>query len=368
MTNNPALSPATKGPPFRRDPQAVMSLPLPLFWEVTRRHAYYLAFWDLARAEGSAINDEIRDYARQLLLLINVTAEPVDPAASADEIGATQLATGFLRGGVIPLTYRAMLRLMMITLPQQTRQAIGQVLCDSAGTEESTPQGLWKLMQEVETDKLSALDILVSGLHVTINPYASVRTITEATTSLVGELKSQIGATETRRRHDEIPGYLRVWDLREGWTGTGYDGARERTFKEISQAEGVELSTVVSRYRSAFKLITGHCYSPEIWLCLFGVLKISRHFNDGPIPRRSLRRPMASRSKASLPDEQPAIDSIAAVEIDFEEFTDQCVRELVRDIKVQIERGRSTEDIQDELNIRDGKLVDYLRSRVDDLP
>jgi hypothetical protein len=72
---------------------------------------------------------------------------------------------------------------------------------------------------------------------------------------------------------------LRVWDLREGWTGkpsVGYDGRQEKPLREVAHICREAIGTVRNQYERAFLLVTGEQYAPERWFELWGPIKVSR--------------------------------------------------------------------------------------------
>jgi hypothetical protein len=129
---------------------------------------------------------------------------------------------------------------------------------------------------------------------LSINLQMPQRAINEAVEQLVRQWKQDRGISERRRRDDSLDDYLAVWDLREGWLDGEYVGAREKTFQTISQEIGIPIATATTRYRSAFRNISGHDYTPELWIRLMGPLKISQtvdRANAGLLFRRPWRSP-----------------------------------------------------------------------------
>ena len=81
-----------------------------------------------------------------------------------------------------------------------------------------------------------------------------------------------------------VADYLKVWDLREGWRpGGGYDRSKELTFAEVGRRlRSGSISTVANRYRSAFEMITGHPFKPDLRLrrALYGAALRSQGGRD----------------------------------------------------------------------------------------
>src|SRR5262249_50172733 len=111
---------------------------------------------------------------------------------------------------------------------------------------------------------------------ISVNLEMPQRAITEAIENLVREWKENRGIPEQRRRDDKLAAYLTVWDAREGWTNGEYIGPREQTFRQIAATNREPVSTVIGRYRTAFRYLSGHDYSPELWIRLMGPLKLAR--------------------------------------------------------------------------------------------
>ncbi len=174
---------------------------------------------------------------------------------------------------------------------------------------------------------------------------------------------------EQRGHLDKYPEYLKVWDLREGWQGGAYDRTKERTLSEIADELGTPVSTVNNHYRSAFELITGYPYSPEIWFQLFGVLKLSR-FVDSQGGRVSQRRPLKSPTVRPVPEAviSPGGDDqtgAGLVSSQSDLRADQAYAELLDDILELLKIGRSNQEIIDSLELTGVSLddVEYLRGR-----
>ncbi len=182
---------------------------------------------------------------------------------------------------------------------------------------------------------------------------APQRAIVEAVETLVRQWKAERSIPETRRRDDKLDEYLVVWDMREGWGDGAYDGSREKRLDEIARELKVPLSTVANRYRSAFECLTGHGYQPELWIRLFGPLKLSQLFATSQA-RLTQQRPWRSRNlrpvaeSVLLPGRRDA-DSVGFLESAGISTTDIGLIELQIDIQTLIERGDSDAQIVDQL-------------------
>jgi hypothetical protein len=67
--------------------------------------------------------------------------------------------------------------------------------------------------------------------------------------------------------------------------GAQYDGSQEHTLRQIAQERGIPLSTAANRYRSAFRLIVGRDYSPDLRARLIGFLKLSEWGEPVALPK-----------------------------------------------------------------------------------
>lgn len=340
---------------YRRDPRTVNWLPFEIFWEVTRRHTYYLACWKQARDDSAATLEE-RTRARQLLLFINVSLEPVDPGIAVADIGKRELASGFQRGAVLPMTFRSILGLLLIA-PPEVRAAARDLLLKTQSIDTSTHQGTCKLHSVLNEGQSTNLDVLVPGMHFTLNPTASQRAMVDGMTNASKANKSKMKIPEKRRRLPEIAAYLHVWDQREGWANVTYDLSRERTLKEIASAEGTAASTVASRYKSGFEIITGHPYSPETWFRIFGVIKVQQIIlagNASVHPGSIERSERSDTSAEDAPSPMPHYRSATSL------------WELVKKIQGQLSRTPSDQEIAQDFSLDDTRLVTLLRSRLVD--
>jgi len=177
-----------------------------------------------------------------------------------------------------------------------------------------------------------------------VNPAASQRLISEAIKDLHAQSKDERELKEKRDRSDKIETYLEVWDLREGFSEEGaYNIFKEQTLSEIAKVVGSSISTVSNHYRSAFELIIGKPYSPELWWGTMGVFKLNEfNFENTVI---SQLRPRKSRSPRPVPE------SILGVGIDILDQSSQtdeymqAYNDLMIDLKSFIEQGLNDEEI-----------------------
>jgi hypothetical protein len=354
------------------------SLPVDSRWEYTRRHPYYLLFWEQAHKHWQNPAKEgaeklLGEVALLKLQLIGVASDPPSPGTKFEELDANPLSRAWLEGAISAMTFRGLVGAMLKELPPESRTAIGNLLTESASGEEGGIPPGYKAMSDFMALKGPSLDKTPVAPIIGINVDAPLRTILQAVELKVKEWKAQLGITEHRHRDDKLPDYLQVWDLREGWTGNGYDRRKEKTFSEIAHELGESLPTVVNRYRAAFRYITGHDYRPDLWARLFGVFKTSEIISS-QAPKRALRRRWNSPKKREVPETVVApqrpkdhrgsfLENMAVV---------QGMRqsaELIIDVQTLLDKGYDSQRIADELEIAEPEAIDvieYLHRRHDE--
>jgi hypothetical protein len=348
------------------------SLPIPMRWEVTRRNPHYYAWWQLARAEhrreafGAPEDALLRQAAVPILGMIGVSGEPPDPATSFDALGADELERGWLSGAVHPVSMRGLAAILLAALPKETLGHLGllfvEASCDDVN---GRPPRKIESMQRLTTVGHPGLDDYPNEPFVSINPAASERKIGEAVDQLLKQWKDQRGLDERRDRSDKYDEYLQVWDLREGWSNGAYDRGAEKTFQEIRSLTKRSPSTLNNQYCRAFELIVGRPYSRELWLQLFGPIKLSDMIGAG---NARTRRPTASPTMRPVPDSvvSAANESTGtATVVEAAESTDDAgYIVLLDDIMSMINRGRSDAEISNELDLPQDAVA-YVRRRGD---
>jgi hypothetical protein len=179
-----------------------------------------------------------------------------DPSLSAEELGLAG-SDGLQCAG--PLTLRFIAQ-ALLAAPRGVREQVGRLLLE--GDEHSL-----LLLDHPDLDRE------LRGV-VRFSPEASLRGILENVEKIAKAQKEHLRLPKTRRRNDVLDGYLDVWDRREGWAGGGYDPRREKRLRDIALKTREKPSTVQDRYESAFKLVVGVDYDPDLWAALFGPMKI----------------------------------------------------------------------------------------------
>jgi hypothetical protein len=214
-----------------------------------------------------------------------------------------------------------------------------------------------------------ALDSCTAAPLFYVHLGASQRSIARDVEDQVRRWKRRRGIGERRVHTDKVPLYLNVWDRREGWTGSGYEMSRERTFQQIAQELRQPLSTVANRYRSAFELVTGHEFKPDLWWRLMVPLKYRLRCGD---PAQALSAPM--RHRLLTPSRRPVPDSVISPPTEQAHASGTVEREssvddnwLETDLRMDLAeltaRGLPDAEIARRLELRDENDIAILRAR-----
>ncbi len=197
---------------------------------------------------------------------------------------------------------------------------------------------------------------------------ASQRTIVKDVEEQTRRWKKRLGIAEHRVHTGKLAKYLEVWDLREGWTGSGYGRMHERSLREIAQQLKLSISSVASRYRSAFKTITGHEFTPHLWRRLLAPIKLSETFNDpAQVLSAPMRRRLTSPVRRPVPEttlgtkDQESRD-VGIVESERPVRDDQQSTDFLIDLQDLYEQGLSDLEIAERLE-HDVAEIEYIRSR-----
>jgi hypothetical protein len=112
--------------------------PVPVRWEVSRRHPYYLVFWkDALRYRRNLSGDHpaqmLLDYAAALILgSIGVTGEPVSPETRFEDLIAGDNDPAFLSSSVQPMTFRAIISMLINGMQPAECEVVAAVLRTAA--------------------------------------------------------------------------------------------------------------------------------------------------------------------------------------------------------------------------------------------
>ncbi len=314
-----------------RPPFQLRSLPIPLRWEVTRRHPYYQHWWQLAddfyedRPVRQPAEEHLRAAALVVLRAIGVTGQPVDPAR--DDLDFDQLDEGWLTGAVQPMSMRGMAMFLLATLPPDDLERLAR--CFEIGSrhrvgDDEAGHGL-QAMTELHGLTSESLDSYLDEPIVTINPAASQQQVLAAIRALHAQWREERDLGDRRLQADRVPDYLKVRDRREGW-GEGRYGIGQATgIMAISEEFGRPRSTVWDHSRRAFELIIGHPYTPELWWHVMGApLAVDCGIPALPRPTRSRANQPVTETTVGVPLEVAAEgDGNESEGVESAEFRDQ---------------------------------------------
>jgi hypothetical protein len=301
--------------PVGRPEGQLQDLPFDYRWEVTRRHPYYQVWWRPAgryfKGEPSSSEDfpGQGQLAAAFLRLIGVIGEAPDPATDATTLSAAVGGNFYLGDTIQPLTLRQTAKLLIDALPTADRAFLGAVFSVSAD-QESAADGdnsevarRLKAWAELSRIRSPALDRVPDAPLFYLHAAASQRAITRDAERYARHWKSRRNLAERRIRTEKFSGYLQAWDVREGWLDGSYDPSRELKFVRVARKLRVPLSTVFNRYRSGFRLITGHEFSPVLWWRVCGILKLALASGQtGRFASRLGGQRTSSRHRPPVPD------------------------------------------------------------------
>ncbi|PQO41785.1 hypothetical protein C5Y96_00400 [Blastopirellula marina] len=134
----------------------------------------------------------------------------------------------------------------------------------------------------------------------------------------------------------------------KGWTNGDYDNTKELTFKEVAKVTGDNLTTIAQQYRSAFELITGHAYSPEMWFRFMQFSKVSEA-TCRVIGRVTRARPQVSPTPRDVPSsvlDSGEREDFVANRAESRDSVSATERSIFRaDMADLIKRGKSNQEI-----------------------
>jgi hypothetical protein len=119
MDDEPAVSEMEAGESWLLPRPAVLlqDLPVTYQWEVTRRHPYYLRFWNLAHCSyqqpsSDPGQSDLEKSAVLVLHALGVTGDPPPPGTSAASLSTGGLSPAWKGGAIAPLTFRGLVGLL----------------------------------------------------------------------------------------------------------------------------------------------------------------------------------------------------------------------------------------------------------------
>jgi hypothetical protein len=194
---------------------------------------------------------------------------------------------------------------------------------------------------------------------------------------VMGKLKKQRGTPEKRLGLEKYKKCLAVWDLREGWIGGGYDVTKEVELRHIAQRIKAPVSTVFSRYKIAFELITGHSYEISLWLRLLPRFKFAHpdaDSSDKILLRYGRRLRKVGRAHSTAGDASEFVTAFGTDIPDDVAIRQACFataapdtgdeQDLLIDACELVGRGWTDDAIQKELGELPADFLTYVRGRV----
>jgi hypothetical protein len=279
-------------------------LPLQYQWEFTRRHPYYIMFWNpaewdfLDQVGSTGLQNSVHECRALILAQIGVGTSTIPPERDWQEIEPGEEWSAWTSGAMRRLSILSLVVALADSSSKDTLKSLGFLFWELSQLDESNSQEKYRWFKKVIEGEFPGFDEYLPELIVSIQPSSTKDAIANAAMEIVREARAASGRPETRIRADKLDSYLQVWDLREGWHEGLYDPSRARKLKEIAAETGLRVTTVRDQYQAAFSWITGQEYSPEMWFRLFGGFQMLGLIGsgDGPKPRRAGR----TRSVAGL--------------------------------------------------------------------
>ena len=134
MSETPQPAPEQQAGFIGRPSGQLHDYPVEVRWEVSRRHPYYLVFWNDALLYRQSEPDDqspqalIRHAATIILSAIGVTGEPVAPETDFANLFEGDSNPAFLTGTVQPMTFRAIVSMLVHWLPPTVIADVGSIL------------------------------------------------------------------------------------------------------------------------------------------------------------------------------------------------------------------------------------------------
>jgi hypothetical protein len=389
MTEPAELTPESDSGLLFRPPMHLHDFPIEARWELTRRHPYYLIFWELASlyrqnklSDGPA-QEGWGMLALNMLSSIGVHGVPISPESDFEKLIEGDHDPTFLTGSVQPISIRAIMVMLLSALPRPEQEILACLLTVASSDEyrvEEDDEGrsLQRQLAVVELAKMtnvvfdSTPDVPLFFVHL----QSSQRSIIRDMEDQVRFWKKKRNLGNRKVHPDKYKDYLAVWDLREGWTGSGYDRSKELTFAEVARRlhEG-SISSTANRYKSAFQMIVGHGFSPETWWRLFGHLQFSEFSSDSrqilaaPLRRRfrsNIPRPVPDSQVSPTPSSSNEARATGIVEMRSVVEDDIDWTDLRMDLEDLIDKGLSDEAIAKKLELSSSGVVADFRMRMTD--
>lgn len=300
---------------IRRPLHELHNYPIEMRWDFVRRHPFYVSYWqEVRRYHDSPPHESLerKEYgfrAKLLLGGIGVYGPPVAPSSTIDEI-LEGSEPSLISGSLQPMTLRMMASLLLQHLDPEAKAFLAGLLLDTANRtndaglpREEIQKVITTATHIVNVVARPGLDAFADAPLFSMNLNASLRMIHADAVDQAKRWKRKKGITDPPKlRKEKYADYMKVWDLREGWTGQGYDRRKELKLREIAKRLGEPITTVTSRYQQAFRLVVGVDYSPELWMQVFWTVKVHELFRPGSGNKRAgIRRRVAGAVRRPVP-------------------------------------------------------------------
>ncbi len=324
-----------------RDARTLRALPLGAQWEFTRRHPYYQLVWRLAPAvQQQFFEKRVADTNQATQVFAMCAAIGVvphvdglpDPATEFNKLDGPASEWAY-PNSVRPLLVRDMICILLRALPREDAKQAARLLAavDDGeaieGDDESRSLLRGALIQSTMTMTSDAFLTIVDAPFFSVLVECSQRQIEADLSTHVKRLREQRKITESRVQVAKMKVYLDTFDAVEGWLNGRFQLDQMRTIRDASTFLKARPSTVWTRYREAFRLLTGHPYTFELWFRVLAMFKIAQsQLNAEPQSFKELARRSEQYSRGRARDERkPIPESVIA-------GTSESANELLRHI------------------------------------
>ncbi len=278
-----------------RDPLVLRDLPTSAQWEFTRRHPYYQMGWRLAPDVLQAMaTGNLSDPLPAAMILATMSAIGVVTEINGLPAPETEFsdldgpgAEWALPSSVHPLMIRDLVCLLIATLPPEDAVQAAIYLQDATLGDRIEGDDEHRTQQRFNQIKTARLWMSATFMSVVDEPFFSVhlrasdRQIQQDLGRHLKRLREQKSISERRVPVSKMQGLLATFDAIEGWNGGRYHLENAMTIQEVAAQERQSRSTIWNRYREAFRLLTGHPYTFDLWWKLLAKFKISQATVEG---------------------------------------------------------------------------------------
>ncbi len=324
-----------------RDTRTLRSLPLGAQWEFTRRHPYYQLIWRLApTVKQEMVRNNVTDFeqaARVLAMCAAIGVVPhvsglPDPAKEFSELDSPGAEWAY-PNSVRPLLVRDLVCILLRALPREDAEQAARLL--TAVNESDAIEGDDENRSLMRNALIDVTMAMTGGgfLGIVDAPFFAVliecsqRQIEADLSTHVKRLREQHGITESRVQVVKMKAYLDAFDAIEGWRSGHFHLDQMLTVRAASTRLKSKPSTTWTRYCEAFRLLTGHKYTFELWFGVLAMFKVAQSkFSQEPENFGMLeRRSEQNRQGRARGERNPIPESVVA-------GTSESASELLRHI------------------------------------